>query len=395
MGKLAPIAIIALLIGGLLAASCTAPSHQDLDQHVRSIAKSHKFSILKWEFAILLNELRESFVLPTKADINDAGTVREYFTSIEPDKSLEDKAEIILTKQIRAILAEEGILNPFLPVKFIFPPLNFKFESPPNLLVISPRDEIRLLRRTTLDPNLTTKEKGAIESQVDALDVSSLVVGLGGVGFTYPTMIAESANMRFAIDTAIEEWFHQYMAFRPLGFRYLLDVIGVRSDYDIITMNETVAGIVSKEIGAKVYQKYYAPEAVPEKEPDSEFNREMRAIRIQVDQYLAQGEIAEAEEFMREKRDFLVEKGYYLRKLNQAYFAFHGTYADEPTSVSPIGRDLKELRGQSQSLKKFLDKVAGMTSYKDLKDALRNPNNQIPNSNLLMTESPNAHFSHW
>jgi len=65
--------------------------------------------------------------------------------------------------------------------------------------------------------------------------------------------------------------------------------------------------------------------------------------------------------------------GHYIRKLNQAYFAFYGTYADRPTSISPIGLELKELRSQSVSLKDFLNEVAAMTSRQDLRDSLNNP----------------------
>lgn len=74
---------------------------------------------------------------------------------------------------------------------------------------------------------------------------------------------------------------------------------------------------------------------------------------------------------MEQKRQYLASKGYYIRKLNQAYFAFHGAYADSPTSISPIGLELKELREQSSSLKEFLDKVAVMTSRQDLIESLK------------------------
>ena len=74
---------------------------------------------------------------------------------------------------------------------------------------------------------------------------------------------------------------------------------------------------------------------------------------------------------MERKRQYLASKGYYIRKLNQAYFAFYGTYADSPTSISPIGVEMKELRHQSASLKDFLDTVAVMTSRQDLKAALK------------------------
>ncbi len=98
-----------------------------------------------------------------------------------------------------------------------------------------------------------------------------------------------------------------------------------------------------------------------------EFNREMREIRRMVDEYLARGEVAAAEQFMEERRQYLAGKGYYLRKLNQAYFAFYGTYADSPTSISPIGLEFKKLREQSASVKDFLDRAAAITSREDLK----------------------------
>jgi hypothetical protein len=96
----------------------------------------------------------------------------------------------------------------------------------------------------------------------------------------------------------------------------------------------------------------------------------MRETRIRVDQYLAAGEIEQAETFMAEQRDFLATKGYHIRKLNQAYFAFHGTYADRPTSVSPIGDELRGIRERSVSLKDFLDKVATVTSRAELQELL-------------------------
>jgi hypothetical protein len=66
----------------------------------------------------------------------------------------------------------------------------------------------------------------------------------------------------------------------------------------------------------------------------------------------------------------LVSKGYNVRKLNQAYFAWHGTYADEAASVSPIGIELRQLRNQFDSIKEFLDVVSVITSRQDLKEKI-------------------------
>ncbi len=214
-----------------------------------------------------------------------------------------------------------------------------------------------------------------IEAEVDNLGVSSLVAELGGFAGVYPSFVTDDASLRFVLDTAIEEWLHKYLAFTPLGFRYLLDLAGISRDYEIATMNETVASMVSKEIGSIVYGRYYPGDGDGDSKgqpADSEFdfNHEMREIRRAVDEYLSRGEIEQAEEFMEQKRQYLASMGYHIRKLNQAYFAFHGTYADSPTSISPIGVELKQLRSQSTTLKDFLDTVAVMTNRQDLKQSI-------------------------
>ena len=117
-------------------------------------------------------------------------------------------------------------------------------------------------------PDLSPAEIDSVEGQIEALGVSALIVPLGGIGATFPTFVQNNADLRFTIDTAVEEWLHQYLAFRPLGFRYVLDLLGIARNYDIVTINETVASIVSSEIGTHVYSKYYAAdEAVVQPAP--------------------------------------------------------------------------------------------------------------------------------
>ena len=152
-------------------------------------------------------------------------------------------------------------------------------------------------------------------------------------------------------------------------------MLGVKRDYEIATLNETVASMIGKEIGGMVAESYYpdlkSTDSEQSKKSEFDFDREMREIRKAVDDYLARGEIEQAEAFMEEKRGYLASKGYQIRKLNQAYFAFYGTYADRPTSISPIGDELKQLREQSDSLKEFLETVSSMTSRKDLLESLK------------------------
>ena len=65
-----------------------------------------------------------------------------------------------------------------------------------------------------------------------------------------------------------------------------------------------------------------------------------------------------------------MENGYNIRKLNQAYFAFSGAYADTggATGADPIGPMLLEMRENSPSLREFMDAVAPINSYEEMLD---------------------------
>lgn len=403
------ITVTSLLLFCLLGVSCT-PS-RDFDAQLSAIVKPYKFNIAKWEFGAIFKPAGQATSSREKKIDDEIGKVTEYFSYVQRLKTLkseieatkagnrqgdlasleaefneleqkraalENTAERIITRQIRESLTQQGIFNPvdkYIKLKVGFPPINFKLGKPPHLLVVSPRDRIESMREIVLLQEISPEEMENIETKVDELGVSSLVVALGGFGGTYPTFVTNEASLRFTVDAAVEEWLHQYLFFKPLGFRYALDLIGLARNYEIAIMNETVASMVSKEIGDIVTENYYPERENNDSQPQAassgfDFNLEMRDIRRAVDEYLARGEIEQAEEFMEQKRQYLATKGYYIRKLNQAYFAFYGTYADRPTSISPIGLELKELRNQSASLKEFLDTAAAMTSRQDLIESI-------------------------
>jgi len=286
----------------------------------------------------------------------------------------EDLVEDILRRQAEEILVEEGIAFD-LPLlgRRVFPPVEFEFQGSPLLLVISRRERIESLDRISLVPTLRLAEAEELERRTDELGVSSLVVPTGGMG-SYPPIIAETSPVPSVIGGVIHEWVHNYLYFYPLGQHY-------SDSQELITMNETVASLVEEELSLLLEERYYpeiyaqrmeaSKEAEEEVEPgEFDFNAFMRETRLKVDELLTAGKVEEAEVYMEERRKELVEKGYYIRKLNQAYFAFHGSYATAPTSVSPIGGEIKELRKRSPSLAHFLRTVAQMKSYQDLLHAL-------------------------
>lgn len=372
----------------------------DFDSRLNTLAAPHRFSIAGWEWRTLtdldlrwltgggVKEKEEEEVWLVKDYFAVAGEIKnlkaEQIMSNSPALEADlrrlkekqdaraDSVERIIKKQIQDMLAAEGIFNPFIDKSISFPPLIFKLQEMPALLVVSPREKIESLREIVLVQDMTPQEKEALEAAVDGLGVSSLVENLGGLA-TYPSLVDSGSGLAAAIETAVHEWIHQYLAFTPLGFRYVLDETGIAKNYDIATMNESLAGMVGKEIGGAVYRKYYADSSSAAQKNGNglDFNAAMREIRKTVDVQLARGEVKEAEEYMERRRRELAVAGYRIRKLNQAYFAFHGAYADAPAFENQIGRDLKALRAKRVSLKEFLKTAAGITSLQELAESAR------------------------
>lgn len=285
-------------------------------------------------------------------------------------------AEAILEEQVAEILVEEG----FGVLSQELPPVKMHFTPLPQLLVISPRDHIERIYQLNLTHGLSTAERDAIEAQIDTtFDVSSLITGIGGLS-AYPSMLLESSSINWATEVTAHEWTHHYLAPRPLGRNYL-------SSGEARTINETVASIVGREIGRKVVARYYPehlpPEPEPEPQPEApteeppeppsfDFRMEMRQTRVHVDDLLAEGKVEEAEAYMEQRRKVFVEHGYAIRKLNQAYFAFHGAYADQPGAAGedPIGPAVREVFTRSPDLRTFVNSLAGVTTLEDLETVL-------------------------
>ena len=154
-----------------------------------------------------------------------------------------------LDEKITAVLNDEKM-----PV---VPAVRIRLTRPPLLLVISPKDKIRYMDRLLLSADLSDGQIEEVEKKVDALNLSSLVVELGGFAAAYPAIVSPDMGAKYILSASAEEWAHQHLAFRPLGFLYLLDSLGFSQSPDVISMNETLAGIIADEIGGKVYSRYY------------------------------------------------------------------------------------------------------------------------------------------
>ena len=280
--------------------------------------------------------------------------------AMDPDK---DTVQNIISEKLEDILQEEGIsLMPGL----IIPPVTFSFEKLPFLLIISPRDKIIMQDTHTLHPDLTLSEIEDVEQRLETLGYSALVERVGGIS-TYPSMIPNTASAHFIFSTVAHEWMHQYLFFHALGRNY-------GDSYEMRIINETVADMIGSELGTQMVNCIYGnnDNSVLNTPPTDtfDFDREMRNIRLTADLYLQEGKVEEAEQYMEEQRQYLEDNGYYIRKINQAYFAWHGSYADSPSSVSPVGAQLQEIREQCDSLKAFVKIVSGIARPSDLNNLI-------------------------
>jgi hypothetical protein len=283
-------------------------------------------------------------------------------------EAIENQVEATIESRLTDVAKDFGLTRSFLDV--VWPPIDFEFTDAPRTLVTSPRDRIELRSSDLLLAGLSLSDLEDIESETEASeDVSALAFPISGVG-AYPSVVDYPSSYRRALQVAAHEWMHQYLFFRPLGFHYF-------ANNDVRTINETVANIVGEELANAVQRRWPLPDgstdsqsASPGEDPPSiDLGTELRALRADVDELLAAGKIEEAEALMETKRRELVDAGYAIRKLNQAYFAFTNLYAGETGSaaaVNPIGPKVDQLRRQSASLAEFVDRVSGVTSVEDL-----------------------------
>ncbi len=324
-------------------------------------------------------QINEIYANPNIADPQAAAAVlRVQLEALKTRRTLlEPLAEGILQDQVSAVVAEMGLTLGGQPT----PSVLYHTTPPPYALIVSPRDAIQVDADISISPDFTVEDHVALEEQVDeALDVSSLVVGIGGIGL-YPTMVMQTTDINWLAEVIAHEWVHNFLTLRPLGINYM-------TTPELRTINETAASIAGKEIGYAVIERYY-PELLPPppappppdtgepapapQPPAFDYRAEMHETRVTVDDLLKEGKADEAEQYMEERRLFFWDNGYHIRKLNQAYFAFYGSYADSPggpAGADPVGAAVRAFRAQNDTLAQFLYRIAWLSSFDDLQRAL-------------------------
>jgi len=325
------------------------------------------FDVTRFEIASLPNKWLHVIGAPFRDDLDADEALARYFEA--PDRAepaiaaLEPRVEAAIEGRIDAALDELGLGGPLPDLGGVFPPVDVQLTGAPRVLAVSPRDRIALERTETLRPELTTEALLALEARTEADDpaLSALVVPLGGIS-TYPAIVSDRQTYEGTLRTAAHEWTHHYLAFYPLGFNAL-------GSQETRTISETVADIVGNEVAALALERFGDPAPPSNAAPDApalDRDAVLRDLRIEVDALLLDGRVPEAERRMEEVRQQLDAAGVRIRRINQAYFAWYGTYAARPDSVDPIGPQLFELRNRAGSLEAFLEEVRGATSREDI-----------------------------
>lgn len=311
-------------------------------------------------------------------------------------------AEAIIQQQISAVLIDEG----FGVGGEVFPPVAARITPLPNILIVSPRDEIKRVTGEALAAGLKVDQAEVIEAHVlSDTNQSALVVPIGGLA-DYPAMILETTELLWLMQTTAHEWSHHWLYLRPLGYSYLAE-----DGANLRTINETVASVFGDEVGLKVMRRFYRDElqrtfpdlvepqplTIPDPEPPQppatsaqpqqfSVSHALRDTRIKVDKLLvearelkqpgqadqAEAKIVEAEKFMETQRQLINSNGYRIRKINQAYFAFYGAYADQPGAAGsdPIGPNVVALRVYASTVREFMDRASAILTLDRLRQVV-------------------------
>ena len=283
---------------------------------------------------------------------------KELTTLRKKRNSILLKIEKDIQKIVRNQIKAEGIDTK----GFVFPPVSIKIFDPPLLLVTSPRNLISREKEILLDSSMKNSRKNIIEQKIlEEEDLSAVILEIGGLA-SYPSMIKPNTNFERLFELTAHEWLHQYLIFYPLGR-------SIFKNNEMNEINETLANIFGKEISKKIcaneLYEIYCENTELTTTTNKNFNYDffMKETRETVDLLLKNNNISKAEKYMEERRKNLENEGILIRKINQAWFAFHGTYTDSPTSVSPVFSILKKIQEDTENMKEFIDILKNIDSY--------------------------------
>jgi hypothetical protein len=359
---------ILLLLPWLLAPGAPADAAR-----IRDLAGPYSFRLLDWETVQLAERAPRvwtGLVGAMVAHPSDADTLRAYFQGTARPRASHSEVEAALERLVGQAYRAGGVGGSAAPpFDRLFPPVLVALTPPPNVFVIAPRTELRVVGSSVIQAmDVTSQER--LEASADSTNVSALIAPIGGLA-TYPSMVLDEDAPDRVLAAVAHEWLHQYLIFYPLGAGYW-------SNQETREINETTAEIIGQEVGGQLADNLgLTPKSTPASprpaQPAFDFRAFMRETRAQTDQLLKDGQVDSAESYMRTRRDELQQHGIQIRKLNQAYFALYGSYGEgfAASPSNPIPALLRTLRAHSPSLGDFIFRIRGVTTVAELRAAVQ------------------------
>ena len=296
---------------------------------IDKIISGQKFNLLTWELKKLPKKTIDIFVSSELTELE----VKEILQ--KENISNKNELELFFQEEVTELIKEE------LGKEFLFPPLAVSLEKPPKVLIVSPRDRISQKIAILINNDISMKEIELIENTIDSLNLSSIILDTGGFA-AYPSIVNIKKDYNFLISTISHEWLHHYLFFFPLGRSYF-------KGGDMIFINETLADLFAIQITNN--------KKTEESISDKFFKPFMKETREKVDKLLINNEVEMAEKYMNQRVLELNEKGYKVRKINQAYFAFYGNYGTSPSSTHNYHKKLSDLLITYDSFAEFLNEI--------------------------------------
>ena len=296
---------------------------------IDKIISGQKFNLLTWELKKLPKKTIDIFVSSELTELE----VKEILQ--KENISNKNELELFFQEEVTELIKEE------LGKDFLFPPLAVSLEKPPKVLIVSPRDRISQKIAILINNDISMKEIELIENTIDSLNLSSIILDTGGFA-AYPSIVNIKKDYNFLISTISHEWLHHYLFFFPLGRSYF-------KGGDMIFINETLADLFAIQITNN--------KKTEESISDKFFKPFMKETREKVDKLLINNEVEMAEKYMNQRVLELNEKGYKVRKINQAYFAFYGNYGTSPSSTHNYHKKLSDLLITYDSFAEFLNEI--------------------------------------
>lgn len=337
---------------------------------IRDLAGPASFRLLDWETEQLTRRAGRLVggMLGRDAQPTDAAAVRAYFEATPHAADQRSQIEAALERLVSRAYQQAGVsASKPVPTRGLFPPVLVALTPPPNVLVIAPRTELRVIDSSILQP-IDQAAQERLETSADSSGVSSLVAPIGGIA-TYPSMVLDDDSAERVLTSVAHEWLHQYLIFYPLGAGYW-------SSQQTREINETTADMVGQEVGSQIARELglsrpQLSEQPASRGPTFDFRAFMRETRLRTEDLLRNGQVDDAEAYMRARRDELQQHGYQIRKLNQAYFALYGSYGEgfAASPSNPIPGLLRRLRERSTSLAEFIFRVRTIASVDELRQA--------------------------